>query len=92
MNLVAKEYVAARDDLGGALVLSEFTGAAAELTDAYLMNPYDDAGVDDAIAAAATDPDDVRRARMTALHRQVMTNDVDQWARSFLDTLAGTNR
>ncbi|WP_026919066.1 alpha,alpha-trehalose-phosphate synthase (UDP-forming) [Gordonia shandongensis] len=92
MNLVAKEYLAARDDLGGALVLSEFTGAAAELTDAYLMNPYDADGVDDAIAAAVTDPAEVRRGRMAALHRQVMDNDVDQWARSFLDTLAQVRR
>ena len=41
MNLVAKEYVACRSDLGGALVLSEFTGAAAELRQAYLSNPHD---------------------------------------------------
>ncbi|MBM7367974.1 alpha,alpha-trehalose-phosphate synthase (UDP-forming) [Gordonia hydrophobica] len=89
MNLVAKEYIASRDDLGGALVLSEFTGAAAELTEAYLVNPYDERSVDDAIEAAATDPADVRGKRMQALHDQVMTNDVDQWAQAFLDTLAG---
>ncbi|NLG45000.1 trehalose-6-phosphate synthase [Gordonia sp. (in: high G+C Gram-positive bacteria)] len=88
MNLVAKEYLASRDDLGGALVLSEFTGAAAELTEAYQLNPYDDRSVDDAIAAAATDPVEERRERMTALHEQVMTNDVDQWAHAFLDALA----
>ncbi|MGB3604857.1 alpha,alpha-trehalose-phosphate synthase (UDP-forming) [Gordonia sp. (in: high G+C Gram-positive bacteria)] len=89
MNLVAKEYLASRDDLGGALVLSEFTGAAAELVDSYLLNPYDEASVDDAIAGAATDPVDVRRERMAKLHAQVMDNDVDQWANSFLATLAG---
>ena len=52
MNLVAKEYVACRSDLGGALVLSEFTGAAAELRQAYLANPHDLEGVKDAIEAA----------------------------------------
>lgn len=52
MNLVAKEYVACHSDLGGALVLSEFTGAAAELRKAYLTNPHDLEGVKDAIAAA----------------------------------------
>ncbi|WP_375003603.1 trehalose-6-phosphate synthase [Gordonia sp. PS3] len=88
MNLVAKEYLAARADLGGALVLSEFTGAAAELGEAYLLNPYDDRDVDDAIEAAVTDPAEVRRERMRILHDQVMTNDVDLWATSFLDTLA----
>ncbi|EGD54378.1 alpha,alpha-trehalose-phosphate synthase (UDP-forming) [Gordonia neofelifaecis] len=89
MNLVAKEYLASRDDLGGALVLSEFTGAAAELSEAYLLNPYDDSNVDDVIEAAATDPADDRRARMRVLHDQVMTNDVELWAGSFLRTLAG---
>ena len=52
MNLVAKEYVACRSDLGGALVLSEFTGAAAELRQAYLANPHHLEGVKDAIEAA----------------------------------------
>ena len=89
MNLVAKEYVACRGDGGGALVLSEFTGAAYELGDAYLMNPYDGPGTADAIHAAATEPDDVRRARMTALRDQVMTHDVQLWATTFLDTLKG---
>ena len=52
MNLVAKEYVACRSDLGGALVLSEFTGAAAELRQAYLANPHHLEGVKDAIEEA----------------------------------------
>ena len=52
MNLVAKEYVACRSDLGGALVLSEFTGAAAELRQAYLTNPHHLDGVKDSIEAA----------------------------------------
>ena len=57
MNLVAKEYVACRSDLGGALVLSEFTGAAAELRQAYLINPHDLEGVKDAIEAALSQSD-----------------------------------
>ncbi|GAA4641325.1 alpha,alpha-trehalose-phosphate synthase (UDP-forming) [Gordonia humi] len=89
MNLVAKEYAAARSDLGGALVLSEFTGAAAEMDRAYLVNPYDPRDVQDMIVAAATDPADRRRERMAALHRQVVDFDVDLWSRSFLQCLAG---
>ncbi len=89
MNLVAKEYVACRPDLGGALVLSEFTGAAAELRQAYLTNPYDLEGVKEAIVEAvrAAGRDEGRR-RMRALRRQVLAHDVDKWARSFLDELA----
>ncbi len=88
MNLVAKEYVACRSDLGGALVLSEFTGAAAELKQAYLVNPHDLEGVKDAIEAAINQPAEEGRRRMRALRRQVLAHDVDRWARSFLDALA----
>ncbi|GFG74300.1 alpha,alpha-trehalose-phosphate synthase (UDP-forming) [Mycobacterium botniense] len=88
MNLVAKEYVACRSDLGGALVLSEFTGAAAELKQAYLVNPHDLEGVKDAIEAALNQPVEEGRRRMRALRRQVLTHDVDRWARSFLNALA----
>jgi trehalose 6-phosphate synthase len=88
MNLVAKEYVACRSDLGGALVLSEFTGAAAELRQAYLVNPHDTEGVKDAIEAALNQSAEAGRRRMRALRRQVLTHDVDGWARSFLDALA----
>src|SRR6201988_559870 len=88
MNLVAKEYVASRSDLGGALVLSEFTGAAAELRQAYLVNPHDTEGVKDAIEAALNQTDEEGRRRMRALRRQVLAHDVDRWARSFLDALA----
>ena len=88
MNLVAKEYVACRSDLGGALVLSEFTGAAAELRQAYLVNPHDLEGVKDAIEAALNQTAEEGRRRMRALRRQVLAHDVDRWARSFLDALA----
>ncbi len=92
MNLVAKEYVACRSDLGGALVLSEFTGAAAELTAAYQANPYDMEGVKNAIEAAVNQTRDEGRARMRALRRQVLTHDVEKWAKSFLDTLRDTGK
>ncbi len=87
MNLVCKEYVACRSDQDGALVLSEFAGAAAELTSAFLVNPHDLDGVKSALHAAITlDPAEGRR-RMRALRRQVLTHDVDRWARSFLEAL-----
>lgn len=88
MNLVAKEYVACRSDLGGALVLSEFTGAAAELRQAYLCNPHDLDNVKDAIVAALEQDPEQGRRHMRGMRRQVLTHDVDRWARSFLDALA----
>jgi trehalose 6-phosphate synthase len=87
MNLVCKEYVACRHDLGGALVLSEFAGAASELTSALLVNPHDLDGVKNTLLTAINlDPGEGRR-RMRALRRQVLTHDVDRWARSFLAAL-----
>ncbi|WP_051343232.1 alpha,alpha-trehalose-phosphate synthase (UDP-forming) [Pseudonocardia spinosispora] len=90
MNLVAKEYVACKTDNSGALVLSEFAGAAGELGAAFLVNPHDLDGMKNALAAALTiaapDSEDGKR-RMRALRRQVMTHDVDRWARSFLEAL-----
>ncbi|HEY0499447.1 MAG TPA: trehalose-6-phosphate synthase [Kutzneria sp.] len=91
MNLVCKEYVACRYDLGGALVLSEFAGAASELTSAFLVNPHDLDGVKNSLYAALTvDPAEGRR-RMRALRRQVLTHDVDRWARSFLEALGSAS-
>jgi trehalose 6-phosphate synthase len=87
MNLVAKEYVAARVDLGGALVLSEFAGAAGELRRAFLCNPHDLQGVKDALMRAVqVDPADAGR-RMRAMRRHVLTHDVSHWAESFLSAL-----
>jgi trehalose 6-phosphate synthase len=87
MNLVAKEYLACRHELSGALVLSEFAGAAAELTSAFLVNPHDLDGIKNAIEGAITLEPEGGRRRMRALRRQVMTHDVQRWARSFLDAL-----
>jgi trehalose 6-phosphate synthase len=88
MNLVAKEYVACRNDENGALVLSEFTGAADELAGAFLVNPHDIEGLKDAIVRAATaNPAEARR-RMRAMRRRVREHDVARWAASFLDSLS----
>ncbi|HLQ55599.1 MAG TPA: trehalose-6-phosphate synthase [Streptosporangiaceae bacterium] len=87
MNLVAKEYVACRDNDTGALVLSEFTGAADELSGAFLVNPHDIEGMKDVIMRAATVPPAEARRRMRAMRRRVREFDVSHWAASFLGTL-----
>jgi trehalose 6-phosphate synthase len=68
-------------------VLSEFTGAAGELTDAWQVNPYDADGMKESIVAAATASPEERARRMRSLRAQVFAHDVERWARSFLDTL-----
>ncbi len=88
MNLVAKEYVACRSDLGGALLLSEFTGAASELRQAFLCNPHDLDDVKDKMEEALNQDKEAGRRHMRALRRQVLAHDVDRWARSFLDALS----
>ncbi len=88
MNLVAKEYVAARVDGGGALVLSEFAGAAEELADAFLVNPYDTEGLKEKISEAVSMDDEQRHARMAAMRRQVERNDLAAWATAFLALLS----
>jgi trehalose 6-phosphate synthase len=89
MNLVAKEYVACRPDESGALVLSEFTGAADELAGAFLVNPHDIDGLKDTIVRAATVGPAEARRRMRSMRRRVRENDVAHWAASFLDALKG---
>ncbi|MEJ3744531.1 trehalose-6-phosphate synthase [Actinomycetes bacterium KLBMP 9797] len=87
MNLVAKEYVAARTDTGGALVLSEFAGAATELRQAFLCNPHDPDGVKDAMLRAVSVDHGEARRRMRLMQRHLRTHDVGHWARAFLDEL-----
>jgi trehalose 6-phosphate synthase len=90
MNLVAKEFVAARTDDQGALVLSEFTGAAAELADAFLVNPHDTEDLKRAVSAAlAAGPED-RAARMRRMRAQVREHDLDRWADDYLRSLGIT--
>ena len=87
MNLVAKEFTASRVDEDGVLVLSEFAGAADELSDALLVNPYDIDGVAEAMHLALTMSGVERRRRMRALRAQVRSHDVHRWAASFLSML-----
>ncbi|HIT74739.1 MAG TPA: trehalose-6-phosphate synthase [Candidatus Avipropionibacterium avicola] len=91
MNLVAKEYIACRGDNTGALVLSEFAGAAKELKQALQVNPYDINGMKDAFLEA----DQLTRAeqsrRMRAMRKQVFDNDIDRWAERYLHDLREVN-
>jgi trehalose 6-phosphate synthase len=87
MNLVAKEFVAARNDDDGVLVLSKFTGAAGELQDALIVNPYDIDGVADAIRAGLDMSRDDRRSRMKRMRRQVMEHNIYLWAANVLGDL-----
>jgi trehalose 6-phosphate synthase/phosphatase len=86
MNLVAKEYVAARVDGDGVVVLSELAGAAAELQEALLVNPHDIEAVADTLDHALAMPEDERRARMTALRARLTARDVHAWVRRFLES------
>ncbi len=87
MNLVAKEFVAARDDEDGVLVLSRFTGAAVELRDALLVNPYDIVGVSEAIHFALEMSPAERHERMQRMRRQVMEQNIYMWAAKVLGDL-----
>ncbi len=87
MNLVAKEFVAARDDEDGVLVLSALAGAAQELQDALIINPYDVEGFADALARAIEMPREERRVRMRAQRRVVAGRNVFGWASDILEGL-----
>lgn len=91
MNLVAKEYVAARWDEDGALVLSEFAGAAHELRQAWLVNPYDINGMKSAFLDAFHAAPEDRQRRMRAMRAQVTEYDVARWADDFLVALASVH-
>ena len=90
MNLVAKEFVTCRSDEDGVLVLSEFAGAASEMSEAVQVNPYDIDAMAMAYHQALTMPDDERRIRMRALRQRIGNRDVHHWAQSFVDALEGT--
>jgi trehalose 6-phosphate synthase/phosphatase len=91
MNLVAKEFVASRNDEDGVLLLSEFAGASAELPDAVPVNPYDVAGSAQAILEALNLSRDERRVRMKRMRARVFAHDGATWAQSFLDALEQCN-
>jgi trehalose 6-phosphate synthase len=84
MNLVAKEFVAARTDLKGVLVLSEFTGAARELTEALIVNPYDLEASSDALAAALAMPLEEQQDRMRSMRSLLVQFNVYRWAGKML--------
>src|SRR5439155_6133602 len=88
MNLVAKEYVACQAQDPGVLVLSEFAGAAEELFNALIVNPYDAQAVANAMAQGLTMPREEREARMAPMRQRVMKFDAQWWARTFLSDLA----
>lgn len=88
MNLVAKEFVSSRIDEDGVLILSQFTGAARELTDAVLINPYATDDFAEAIKTAIEMPADQRKARMRRLRQVVAQNNIYRWAADIISQLA----
>jgi len=87
MNLVAKEFVASRDDNRGVLILSTFAGAALELTDALLVNPYDVQQLAEAILRALNMPEDQEAERMLRMRHNVREHNVYRWAANLLSDL-----
>jgi trehalose 6-phosphate synthase len=88
MNLVAKEFIAARTDLRGVLVLSHFTGAARELADALLVNPYDVAGFAERLLQALTMPEEEQVRRMEKMRRHIADQNIYRWAGNLLSRAA----
>jgi len=88
MNLVAKEYIAARHDEQGMLILSRFTGASHELPDSLVVNPYDTDELAQSIYTALTMPAPERRARMQRMRAVVKENNVYRWAGNLIGELA----
>jgi trehalose 6-phosphate synthase len=80
MNLVAKEFVAARDDERGVLVLSQFTGAARELAEALIVNPYDLEEASSALASAIAMPQEEQRDRIHSMRAFLAEFNVYRWA------------
>jgi len=88
MNLVAKEFVASRDDNDGVLILSQFAGAARELSDAIIVNPYDIEVMADAIYHALTMSPEERATRMEKMRAIVRENNIYRWAGNLITDLA----
>ncbi|MDD5348203.1 MAG: trehalose-6-phosphate synthase [Candidatus Omnitrophica bacterium] len=87
MNLVAKEYVAEKRDAGGCLILSQFTGASKELTDALLINPYSIEEFADSIRRAIEMPSEEKMKRMQNMRKTVAENNVYRWAANIITEL-----
>jgi trehalose 6-phosphate synthase len=88
MNLVAKEYIAARSDERGVLILSRFAGASFELSDALVVNPYDTDELAGAIHTAVSMPDGEKRLRMQRMRAVVREHNVYRWAGHLIAELA----
>jgi len=88
MNLVAKEFLAARQDERGMLILSRFTGASHELRDALVVNPYDTDELAEAIHTALTMPAEEKRSRMHRMRTVIRENNVYRWAGNLIGELA----
>lgn len=88
MNLVAKEYVAAKSDETGALILSKFTGASKELTEAIQINPYSIEDFADTIKFACDMPHEEKKKRMINMRKQIAENNVYRWAANIISELA----
>jgi alpha,alpha-trehalose-phosphate synthase [UDP-forming] len=88
MNLVAKEFLAARDDEQGVLILSRFTGAARELNDALIVNPYDTEQMAEAVRIALELPAEERQARMRRMRSVVQEHNVYRWAGNLIAELS----
>jgi alpha,alpha-trehalose-phosphate synthase [UDP-forming] len=92
MNLVAKEYVAAQLNESGVLLISQMAGAAEELKDALIVNPYDSEGVADSIATALEMPEEERRRRMRGMRQYLQTHDLHAWVTGCLEDAAAAER
>ncbi len=87
MNLVAKEYIAAKSEPAGVLILSRFTGAAKELTQAVLINPYATEEFADSIKVALDMPDSEKRARLASMKNTIKANNIYKWAGNIITEL-----
>jgi trehalose 6-phosphate synthase len=87
MNLVAKEFISANVDLKGMLLLSKFTGAARELKEAVLVNPYDHDGFADAIKIAIEMPSEEKNERLKKMRENIQENNIYKWAGKFISEL-----
>ncbi len=87
MNLVAKEYVACQEKRPGALMIGEFVGAAAEMGEAFIVNPYDEEGMAAKLYEILSEKTDVLLKRMATLHQRVCAHTVEVWAEKFCGDL-----
>ena len=90
MNIVAKEYICAKNNLDGMLLLSRFTGAARELGEAVQINPYDIEDFAERIKQALEMPKKEKCRRMMRLREIIAENDIYKWANKFINELAKT--